>query len=439
MFNCSLLSKRQIYNNLWNYTFTETDSVSVNGYIDPDKIVLPTNIYSSGYGLNIDNMIITASHVVSDSIEIISDSGKYNIVENIKCYDIAVLSKGTYDIGLIDKIKFIKIVDIHTLTKFVAKGIELTFKNIIFCKLTSRMCPKIPIIKCELPPDIIHSELEGMSGMFTYIDDKIIGMITSLSADGYIDILPFEIIRTLLLKYNHKPIKIFQLNVSLCEIKEDGDITCLYIKEKSTNFELASGKKNIIFKKGDVIRSINGLSIDKEGNVLSKFGYIPYETYLLLCSGKITVSYYKNEDDKLKTIMIKQKSFDNTVYSVNLYDNARYYNYNGFIFTELNEELIMWCEKNKMFSNIVEQYDRIVSSDKIIVLVNIIIKNVDISIIDLLNEYGIIRENRLNMFPILIKIGNKKIKSLEDLHFSSGTFTFITSVEKTLGEIKIIL
>jgi hypothetical protein len=138
------------------------------------------------------------------------------------------------------------------------------------------------------------------------------------------------------------------------------------------------------------------------------------------------ISYYKPDDDKIKNIIIKQKNVTDDVFGVRIFDSGVYYNHNGMIFAELSEQIIAYCKTNNITLpyEIVKSYGKMITSDKIIVMVNI--RNLHIETKKQFVDHGVLISNVLNKYPILLKIGNKRIKSLKDIYSAhSSVFTFI--------------
>jgi hypothetical protein len=138
------------------------------------------------------------------------------------------------------------------------------------------------------------------------------------------------------------------------------------------------------------------------------------------------ISYYKPDDDKIKNIIIKQKVITDDIFGVRIFDSGIYYIHNGMIFAELSEQLIIYCKTNNITisDEIVKSYGKMITSDKIIVMVNI--RNLSIEMKKQFVDYGILMSDVLTTYPILLKIGNKRVKALKDIYDAhSSVFTFI--------------
>jgi hypothetical protein len=443
--SCTIRAKKPREQNLWllsGLTFDDTDSVSSNEFIDMNTMIDKEGSYSwyTGRGLYINGIVITSTHIVSGSSNIIGNLAdstiELDIYKKVIGYDITIMKLKDQYITDADVYKALSMIKFLNFSK-VNKGtnietldtlLKLTIDSVLFAKLTSEMCPKIPLFQCDVK-DIETSSLEGYSGSFVHVDDKMVGMIISMM-NGHIEIMSFEIIKLLIANCMNSPPKVLPMNVSLCEIDINDsicDITCLYVKEQTINFN-TNKKKNVGFKQGCVISGINGLNFNKFGEIYyaTLDCYIPYDTYLLLWGKDIMISYYKPDDDKIKNIIIKQKNVTDDVFGVRIFDSGVYYNHNGMIFAELSEQIIAYCKTNNITLpyEIVKSYGKMITSDKIIVMVNI--RNLHIETKKQFVDHGVLISNVLNKYPILLKIGNKRIKSLKDIYSAhSSVFTFI--------------
>ena len=446
--SCTIRAKKHREHNLWllaDESFDNTDSVLSNGFLNMHKLVdvYDSYVWHIGYGLYIDGIIITSTHIISDSISTVMELDmeilELDMYTSIIAYDIAIMkikSKHITDTDVFNILEMIEFINFAKICKGMLfetfdASLSLTIDNICFAKLTSELCPQIPLLQCDIG-DVDYTTLEGHSGSFVQKDGKIVGMITSIM-NKKMEIVPFEVIKILITNFINTPPKVFPIDVSLCDVDINDslcDVTCLYTNTQTINFN-TNKKKNIGFKRGDVISNINGLKFTTSGELYCELlnCYTPYDTYLLLWGKDIEVSYCSPDDDKLKHVTIKQKNITDDIYSVHIYDSGTYYNYNGIIFTELSEQIIIYCKNNDIgISNeILTSYGKIISPNKIIIAVSV--KNSNIKIKNQLVDHGVIKSSTVEQmlkYPILFKIGNKRIKNLNDICDTySSVVTFI--------------
>ena len=190
----------------FNNTFNQVD-LYVSGISKP-----------IGKGIKYDEYILTLEHI-TNNVNIITKNKtikEYNSIFKIDEYDIDILCDKTID-GNIElflnkfnksNINNIEIQSINNYKDFIYKvynsNVTLKYNNIECIELKSTIFPHIPIIKFTIFENDEDNEnredvedLRGLSGSIVYIDDMIVGILTS-NYEKTIEILPFEFINDII-------------------------------------------------------------------------------------------------------------------------------------------------------------------------------------------------------------------------------------------------
>lgn len=408
-------------------------------------IYLTEKYTSTGWGFLCNNIIITASHIVSYMENCIVTTSKNKIkhvldVSNIGFYDISILKlkNNIYSEDIIKYINDINYIDLKNIKKDMvlhSNKNSFTVINIEFRYLKSMLYPRIPLIICSINECI--DNFNGLSGLFVHTDTSftspVVGMIVS-SQNNKIEIIPFEIIKILITNYIDKSIQIFPLVVQNCKIISDDKIKhCLCVKNSSIHFT-TDKKRKFTLNNGDIIETINNNSFI-DGKILFNNLLVPFDTYILLNNGNITLSYFPKSSNTPTKIIIDPIYYNQDLFRILTTDNFIRCNCDGLIFAELNEQLIINCNKKNIIlpSEIFNSYFKMFTNDRIIVLINI--NSSSINIKKQFADQKIFINDRLNTLPILTRIGNKMIKHIEDIECTqSKLFTFL---DFSLSEFKI--
>ena len=95
--------------------------------------------------------------------------------------------------------------------------------------LKSVLIPPIPLYKIKI--DML--EYDGLSGSIVISDDKIIGMITSVTKKSTLEAIPmiliFNFVKTMITynKYTDKQIEIFKFDIGIIEFADNDGIDCV--------------------------------------------------------------------------------------------------------------------------------------------------------------------------------------------------------------------
>lgn len=300
--------------------------------------------------------------------------------------------------------------------------------------LKSIIIPKIPIYKFVIGigqiPNQRDNDIEGLSGTMLVIDDKPVGMTMSYN-NSKLEAIPIEILYefvTRFLKNQTAKMSSFYFCSNVVEmINSDDKIDVCHriVDDKDITYANTNTKKDFRFKENDIIYSINNNKFTVNGTIIKQeLDYeLPLDTYLMLyCYGtSVTFQIYRITGNTYKTIVcnLEGQPFGN-VYSINISASNNYLYWEGLIFTELSEELII--NMNTSGIQLVGKYfekNKIINSNmsKIIVLVDIDYRLVNNELTNTFKQLGLPYVKYKNGYTLFIleKIGQKKITSLNDL------------------------
>lgn len=326
-------------------------------------------------------------------------------------------------------------------------AIKISGAEISNSHLKSIIIPKIPLIRytCSIEDD---DELDGISGSLLSIDTKIVGMTISYS-NKKIEAIPTVLINSLVkvMIYNpEKQLSGFFFESSIVDVSNNFEKkTCHYIAHAN---DVQYG--NFKLKSGDIIVNINDAEINDDGTIYNQYvGYnIDLDSHMMLCdyfNGTLKIKIMRKKTNKYRD-MVKEISGIplSDIHSVKILNTNQYIYWNGFIFTELSEELIFTlnCMGLELSGEIFEKYYLIKSvnrNKKIVVLIDI-----DYGFLNTMSqEYSdhwrnaggpFIKTKTGYKLLIIDKIGNNKISNLSELKInltekSKLTFENYTSFE----------
>jgi hypothetical protein len=195
-----------------------------------------------------------------------------------------------------------------------------------------------------------------------------------------------------------------QINTQLCDIEyQKQDLSAHYVVCQSCFYK--NGKKYFSFNEGDIIIEIDNKKFNNEKLIWSETMnmYVPLNTYMMIRSNV-------GPDIPICVKIAKQFSDDIKIRNYNLscicYDDmfkkriiSRCYNWKGYIFLELSEEMIIFYQKlNMIIVNGTEFSDAYyLNDDRQVILLNY--KKI------ILNG---IKESDYKSFPIPLTLKNKK-------------------------------
>jgi len=303
---------------------------------------------------------------------------------------------------------------------------------------------EIPMIKMRCD----SSDDSGKSGSIVYSDtNNIVGLIMEESYDKsnnkYIYALPLHIVAYIIEAYSTEQcvdIKSVIMNTQICEIEDDTidgtidgtidetiddtiDGTAKEIaKEKNMikyghyvidTFDIKYNDiygKNFKFNIGDVLIEINDIIFESDGRLHGYCIDMKFKTYLLLYFLKnkyVKIKYYR--DNNLCEILLCCKKMATNI-RLNFIQNRNFIFYNGLIFMELSENMLIEFKKNGIDCqldgiSIIEPENK-----KLIVLIHIDYKY-------LTTKY---KHNK----------NNKNIKEFENWHISNKNICILKQIGK---------
>jgi hypothetical protein len=327
-------------------------------------IHIDNNESTNGFGLIVDEYVLTLYHIISGT-NIHINKIKYKIIHEIVDYDIVILCKHAYNGNIYDflekmnrkiinkELNMIKISDINASKEFKIffSNLVLNFNDIENTSLKSNILPQILLGKFNIldNPDLLNlDDLCGLSGSICYIDDNIFGFVISEN-NGIIEVIPLEIILDLVRIHSVYGIRYFQVNIS-------GNI-------------IPNNYKN--FNKNDRITHINNIEVDDFGMVLfDRYNkLISINTYIMLFDkNKIDIKILRNTHKSRKEFIIKYKidKFTENKILINIKENNKYIIIKDLCFKELSEEYLVKIFNTKKIPEI--NYDNIHGTKKMIYL-----------------------------------------------------------------------
>jgi len=380
-----------------------------------------TNI-PAGYGIHIDNVILTAYHVVYKKTCIRDNKNELIIDIIIDEYDMAILKKPdkiiNYDSFLINLKSYInennkiKNFDSYKDNLFKLKNEDIIMMDIECNYIKTNIFPQLPVFIFSSNSNLDYS---GYSGSAITNKNNLFGILISENINDHkITCLPIEIIYYIFKNYI------------------DNKMNFYYMPLNIKNNIISNNFRNLI--KNDIVYKINDIELINDmiyDNNLEN--NIPYDTYLILYGfTKIKIEYYKNnlKNKKKYIINVKLKVFDYKHVSFDFRDKNINYNINGIIFSELSEEkLVEMYKKNiKIPTNL---YDALHSTKKIIFIKDIISPEINDKFI----------KNNVNISSqlyIINKISGKQMKNISELdNFKNNKNITFDILNSNMDNIKI--
>ena len=405
-----------------NIDYIEKTYVKINNAIKEDSKL--KNIMN-GYGIFFDSYVITLNHIIENIVfrKYTINKEEYEILFKIEIYDIAVLIKKDVDKNtqiFLEKInKFYEESDIYNFSeisefnenKILSIGdtnINLKFDSISSVNITSKLYPSLPIV---ISKSDITMEMDGYSGSIVHDKNKIIGLLMSINGNNEYEILPLYIIKLLINSYIKNFLTFYCLPFNVEVKKSKIDI------ENITNILEINNSKTPLLSDKDSILRIDGNVIDEDEYIYSDFLniMISLDTYILL-SGKnmVNIEYIKYSTNSSKTeiisddIRLHEIDFTNT--EITLRDTSTIIELFGLEFKQLSEEYLLKCIKNNILIPELSYNHKF--SDKQILILSGIKKNINYNILEILNKHGInINENLYR----ISKISKKEVNTINDI------------------------
>lgn len=377
-----------------------------NNTFNQIDLYIPNMSKPIGKGIKYDEYILTLEHI-TNNVNIITKNTniiEYKSIFKIEEYDIDILCDKTIDGNILlflDKLNnntnYININNINDYKDFIYKvynsNITLKYDMIECIELKSTIFPHIPIIKFNIHTNDLNdlNDLRGLSGSIVYINDKIVGILTS-NFEKTIEILPFEFL-----------IDIINITQTYCR---------RYCPLQINNNMILKSYKSL--KKNDMIIEIDNIPINDFGDIYyKKYNLlIPLKTYILLKHSKyidLKICRCINKIKKYYYTRYLIDKFNEAYITINFRENSKQINIKEFIIKELSEEYIAKYNKN-----ICDINDNIYSNKKILYIENI--NNIKIENIDLEDNIYILKKisgHNINNINQIKKYSEQKNCTLE--------------------------
>ena len=308
-------------------------------------------------------------------------------------------------------------------------------------KLTSVNSPSIPIISVTLNKSYDDiSELNGLSGSLLMTNGKIVGIVSAME-NSIIYIIPscviFRFLSEIKLTKSFNGLCTIVGNFTKCNFTNDnneevfGVIVDNAFDINYNNYPYKHEISGTRIKKNDIIIKINGISLDRNSNIYDKLTniFIDFRTYIALkymCGDTIDISVMRCtnniNDYKEKKIYIRARPINSMRY-IPITFNSDIYNYKGFMFTELSEDIIHnYIGNGILIGNSVADYylksPYRSNPEFVIVLLNVDKNQVNKTILKKVNKLGLPLKhinNKTYSIPYVFRVNNKKISSLCEL------------------------
>lgn len=413
-----------------------------------------------------DNFVLTCNHVnLSDHLKycnviISNETYECEVFFSIKELDIVILkfeSRITHGLTISDYTPNTNISLDNLTLRVHNKKINILNYFLDNLHVKSQLFPTVPTLCIRIKESI---KIEGLSGgIVTNSSNVPIAIVVcknELSKNIECLYLPFVLsFIEKMIRLNITSVKGIHVNTADCEIEYNGkDINGNYVVEDSCNYP--NGRKEFKFKKDDIIISVNDQQIKRDGyiNCSDVLGFnidVPMTTYLMLITTICECASIKlirpTENDMTdKEYLINGICYHN-IFTNQSYDNLKRVIWKGFIFVEMSEELLFNYEKqgysmSKQITKTVKSYYDGTSN---VVLLDIEPSKVPQKYSKL--SFPLKDDDGYYCVLNLEKIGQKKIKNLDDLYdilnsykTSLATFTFhVKGNIKNDDEFKIVV
>lgn len=335
------------------------------------------------------------------------------------------------------------------------RTIKLVMDDVIFEKYSSFNMPKLPYLKC-LSKDLSDDKLvvlKGLSGIMCYGNNKAVGMLMNYDRkDNSIRIIPSIVIQNFVDEYRtthrYGGLSGIMFKGSMCEFEHNGRDYVGVIVNTTCGIKYQEAIKD-----DDVIYKIDNRDITKGALIFDPRleRHVPYETY-------ISMNFRGDKPVKINLMRndVKTNDYEDVVIDVNtisvqmvrniqINHDDRYCVINGFVFTELTENIIEFyrnhniCLMGDVFERYAVQSYGSYQKLKLIVLINIINNDFNKADMVTINNVGIPllkKKNAKNEFYLCVleKINKKKINDLHDLErYASGNVNVLKfSVDKNI-------
>lgn len=357
---------------------------------------------------------ITCLHIISKYYRNIFATTKKNVIipmslsVKIPEFDIALLK---HEISLEEDIKYYAQRDLEQINDYYFNNDNCYIDGLIFNNtighakipvtesfishkyIKSAIIPKFPLVLFKLKTDDIEDtdeQFEGLSGSIFYTSDKKPFAMTLYYENGYLHAIPLTILYSIVTQYikNNTKLYNFKIDGEFIELSDDSNkdeqVIGYLITKTTLKYKNFISQKLFNFNSNDIIISVNNNSIrcSKEKEKISYViysnelnTYLNFDTYLFLMANLSisTIYSYLQADAKFifesKKINLQRNTI-NDIFCVNI-NNSSYVYFMGYIFAELSEELIINLKRSHKLCKYFNNYKNIISTKKIIVLVEI--------------------------------------------------------------------
>jgi len=361
-----------------------------------------------------ETMILTCYHGIDNMLEIgyQYEDMEYSttMVKSIPEYDIAFLKCNNPKIkGLSIKTKVFDDSELKVYTTLFGNEIEINCKKKWkwSCrKHNSKIYPKSMFI--DVNSDVFRNyedDLSGMSGSPILSDEEIVG-IMSYSHKSSICFTHSSVIKLMI---DSSPIKTFPISTQKISINGYEGL----LVDDTAKVKLDSDKKSFKFLKGDIIMKVND-SVIEGGNVWcgNLDAYVPLCTCALVMK-KIGITIIRNRE------IINMNLYPANIEQLNIMPylpTRRYWSIDGFVFTDMSEEIITEYSSLYTLTNAVDLafYKR----EKSICLIDIDRSVLSEKILNKVDKLGLplIENNDKFTIPVISKIDKVKVTKIEDIH-----------------------
>ncbi len=333
------------------------------------------------------------------------------------------------------------------------KEIRLTMDDVIFEKYSSFNMPKLPYLKCSIKnlSDNKLTVLKGLSGIICRNEkDQVVGMLMNYDRkDNCIRIVPSAIIQNFITECRstgkYSGLSGILMKESICEFEHNGveHIGVIVNTTYGIKYQEALNDDDVIYKIDNKEITKDGLIFDSRLDKLIPYGsYVSMniksnETVRLdLMRNDVKLGDYKEMVANVKPVPIR------SLRNIRINHNDRYCVLNGFVFTELTENIIEFYRNHNIHivGDVLEKYAILpYNGSKPIVLVNVMNSKFNKNDMNIISNIGLPLLKKKNMksefyLCVLDTINKKKISDLHDVErlISSDMNVLRFSVDKNI-------
>lgn len=306
------------------------------------------------------------------------------------------------------------------------KKITCNYIGYNLSKIRSELYPPIPVLNVKINNASNNINHEGLSGSLVTKNNIIYGMISFYNIENKtFSVIPSYCLQLfLVMSLNNNTIKSYCFSTNVCDFAEN-KIGHIITKNYNISYKTDTDQY-IIFRKDDIIETINDIPFDDDGNLFFEKMKInvPLDTYFVLENSKYHKFKYYKKDGTDKYIPVEKSICPvqlNEYIKFDLDYHHKVIKYQGLIITEMSEQLLSYYNnlRIEISGKVLYHYNYCYSKtkQKIIVIINVQYDKLPNNLSEIYKriELPLINEGNIYYIPIISKINGKKINNLDEL------------------------